>query len=374
MKHSILSPLRQGVSLALVLVGAWILHLTADFSHVEDTLESWANHPVFLSKTLSLPYYEKENKSFVEQILVNRWAFFQTPISSPEQPVTSETEEKAIPLLPPSPQMIPEEATAPSEEVEGNWVSHTMLPNDSYAENQGIYVVNNGKVPLTEEIMSTFSTTTLAEVESPQILIYHSHGTESYAQTTGYTYVESDPYRTLNNDFNITEVGRAMVEVFESAGFSVIHDTSLHDYPDYNQSYQNSGVSVAEYIETYPSLQLILDVHRDALSTSDGTPYQLVSQQGDETVAQVMLVVGTNGDGYAHPNWQENFSLALTLQQGLLEYGDFARPITLRSSRFNQQYSTACLLLEVGGHGNTLVQAIAGARLFSQSVVATLSK
>ena len=70
-----------------------------------------------------------------------------------------------------------------------------------------------------------------------------------------------------------------------------------------------------------------------------------------------------------HPNWRENLALAVKLQLELTrDWGQLARPIPLRSSRYNQHLSPGSLLVEVGGHGNTLQEAIAGARLFAQSV------
>ncbi len=262
---------------------------------------------------------------------------------------------------------------------EGNWLPYTLVgvEGDTYMENDGIFVSNRGKVQLEPEDLAVFSSFQLeigedASAVAPQILILHSHATESYAQFPGYNYLESDPYRTLDASQNILQVGAAMAEELTLAGFSVIHDKTLHDYPDYNASYQNSAETVTQYLEKYPSISLVLDVHRDALSGAEGIPYQLLSQQEGGEVAQVMLVVGSDGDGYTHDSWRENFSLAVTLQRDLLEYGDFARPIALRSGRFNQHLSTGSLLVEVGGHGNTLPQAISAGRLLAQSLAATL--
>ena len=124
-----------------------------------------------------------------------------------------------------------------------------------------------------------------------------------------------------------------------------------------------------DWLAKYPSIKIILDVHRDALVGNDGSIYKLVSQENGEKVAQVMLVVGTDGGGAFHPYWIDNLALAIRYQQELIsDYVTLARPIVLRNSRYNQNLSTGSLLVEVGGHGNTLTEALAGARLFAQSV------
>lgn len=358
--------IRQSLGIFLGILGLWLFQLTATIPQFhQDFLVKLVNDPVFQAKAIGL-YREEEEfpLSWGASFVVNRYGFLKSHQYTPEE----------IPVLPTMPEPEPVEEPPPVE-VEEEWLSKTMTAQESYYQKDGIYVSNNGKVTLTEEDMMVFAPTPLEKgQEAPQILIYHSHGTESYRQTEGYTYEESDPYRTLNMDYNITAVGAAMTEVFQQAGYSVIHDKTLHDYPDYNSSYNNSAVMLANYLEEYPSLQLIFDVHRDALTAEDGTPYQLVPKDWEEDIAQVMLVVGTDGGGYDHPKWRDNFSLALSIQSRLLDYGDFSRPITLRSSRFNQHYSTGALLLEIGGHGNTFPQALAGGVLFAETVVEVLEQ
>lgn len=160
-----------------------------------------------------------------------------------------------------------------------------------------------------------------------------------------------------------------MAQVFRSQGFEVVHDTTLYDYPAYNGAYERSWLQGWRSGGAVPTIKLVLDVHRDALVSADGAAYKLVSEVEGQKVAQVMLVVGSNDSGMEHPNWRENLALAVKLQLELTrDWGQLARPITLRSSRYNQHLSPGSLLVEVGGHGNTLQEAIAGARLFAQSI------
>lgn len=185
----------------------------------------------------------------------------------------------------------------------------------------------------------------------PRILILHSHGSEAYSQNDGDLYQESDAYRTTDCTHNVVRVGEAMAEVFRGQGFQVIHDTNLYDYPAYNGSYDRSKAAVRDWLAKYPTIRIILDVHRDALVGSDGSIYKLVTQENGKKTAQVMLVVGTDGGGAQHPYWIDNLALAVRFQEELIsDYVSLARPIVLRNSSYNQQLSPGYLLVEVGGH------------------------
>ncbi|MCD7886889.1 MAG: stage II sporulation protein P [Clostridiales bacterium] len=202
----------------------------------------------------------------------------------------------------------------------------------------------------------------------PQILIMHTHATEAYTMDGDDVYTESDESRTTDENYNMIRVGEEMKAVFEELGFSVVHDTTTYDYPGYNGSYGRSLEGVQSYLEQYPTIQVVLDVHRDALIGSDGTVYAKTTAIDGEQVAQVMLVVGTDDGGLTHPNWEDNFTLALKLQGAMLALDDtLPRDIDLRSQRFNQHLTAGSLLVEVGTSGNTLQEALAGARLFAQA-------
>ena len=237
-----------------------------------------------------------------------------------------------------------------------------------YLSQNGVYLYDRTGKGLDESVF-TAGMVHFTLGEGPQILIVHTHGSEAYSQTDGLTYQESDSYRTTDCSRNMVRVGEEMAQIFRENGFEVIHDTNLYDYPAYNGAYDRSGAAVKDWLAKYPTIKIILDVHRDALVGTDGSIYKLVSEENGEKVAQVMLVVGTDGSGASHPYWIDNLALAIRYQQELIsDYVTLARPIVLRNSRYNQNLSTGSLLVEVGGHGNTLTEALAGARLFAQSV------
>ena len=203
----------------------------------------------------------------------------------------------------------------------------------------------------------------------PKILIIHTHGTEAYTPSDGRTYTQSGDWRTLEADKSVVQVGKVLAETLESYGIEVLHDTTFHDYPSYNQSYANSLASVTAWKEQYPGLQMVIDLHRDAAQDSAGQAVALSSEQQGESCARLMLVVGTDQGGLSHPDWQENLANALKLQS-VLEgmYPGLCRNIDLRTERFNQHMTPGSLLVEMGVNGNTLTQAERSARLLGEAL------
>jgi len=211
------------------------------------------------------------------------------------------------------------------------------------------------------------TSTPLLKTDAPTVLIVHTHSSEAYTQTAGFTYAESDPLRTLTQEQSVVRVGAEMAEVLRERGISVVHDTSYNDYPDYNGAYTRTGGKIQKWLEQYPSISVVLDVHRDAVMNADGTPRRTVTTlQNGETAAQLMLVVGTDQGGTHHPNWQANLSWALKVQALLeRENENLCRNLDLRTERFNQHYTAKSMLVEVGNTGNTLPEALAAARVFA---------
>lgn len=209
--------------------------------------------------------------------------------------------------------------------------------------------------------------------QDPTVLIVHSHGSEAYTPSDGRTYTESGSYRTLDTDKSVVQVGAVLAQTLEACGIGVIHDTALNDYPSYNTSYYNALNRITQWKEQYPSLQMVIDIHRDAAEDETGQAVALSCRQGEDSCAQLMLVVGTDQGGLSHPNWEENLANALKLQS-VLEgmYPGLCRNIDLRTERFNQHATPGSVLVEVGVNGNTLTQAERSARLLGQGLAAMI--
>ena len=202
----------------------------------------------------------------------------------------------------------------------------------------------------------------------PTVLILHSHGTESYENTEGYK--ESSDYRTLDGKYNMVSVGEKLAKLLEENGIRVIHDTSLHDSPSYSDAYANSRVSAQKYLEQYPSISLILDLHRDSVTDADGDQIKYTVETPSGTAAQLMLVVGTDAGGLTHSKWPENMSLAVKLQAYLeKQCPGICRPISFRTQRFNQDLSTGALLVEMGSAGNDRQEALLAAEFLAQAII-----
>jgi len=203
--------------------------------------------------------------------------------------------------------------------------------------------------------------------DAPTVLILHSHATESYTATEAEPYTASSPYRTLDTRHNMVRVGEYLKELLEANGIGVIHDTTLHDHPSYNDSYGNSRQTAQKWLAEYPSIRLVLDLHRDA---GEGAKQLTTATRLDgQERARLRLVVGSDGTGLEHPNWQENMSLAVKLH-ALLErsYPGSCRPISFRAQRFNQDLSPGALLVEMGAAGDTLEEALAAAELLARAL------
>lgn len=204
--------------------------------------------------------------------------------------------------------------------------------------------------------------------ESPTVLILHSHGSESYTKIEDYT--ESSPYRTLDTGYNMVSVGEELKRVLEAGGIRVIHDTTMHDYPSYSSSYSHAREQIQKYLSENPSIALVLDIHRDSVENSAGKQMVFTTQAQGQTVAQLMMVVGTDANGLKHPNWPQNMALAVKMH-ALLEKNcpGICRPISFRSQRFNQDLSTGAMLIEVGSAGNTREQALGAVRILGQTIL-----
>ncbi len=207
----------------------------------------------------------------------------------------------------------------------------------------------------------------------PKVLIVHTHSSEAYTPEPGWEYEASDPLRTENARFSVIRIGTRIAEILEENGIETMHDTALNDYPSYSGAYDRMAETIAGYLAQYPSIQMVLDVHRDAASDAAGNPVSLTQAVDGETCAKLMLVIGTNEGGLTHPNWQENLANALKVQ-ALTERKapGLMRDLDLRTERFNQNLTPGSMLVEFGSTGNTLQQALRSAEYFGRALAALI--
>ena len=260
--------------------------------------------------------------------------------------------------------------------VDNGVASKTLIPTDpsGYTVCGKTYISNSTSYQLSvPELQKPFSVR-LGE-DGPQVLILHTHGSESYTPAGDNGVVWSGDHRTTDTRYNVVRVGDEMAEVFGQAGISVLHDRTLYDYPSYTGAYDRSLAAIQKYLKQYPSIRFILDIHRDAIEDGQGNQYKVVSAiDGVGTAAQLSIVVGSDGSGLTHPNWMENLRLAVAIQENILDqYPTLMRPVLLRNSRYNQHATPGSLLVEVGSAGNSPEEAVLAGRLFAERMTEVIS-
>lgn len=210
--------------------------------------------------------------------------------------------------------------------------------------------------------------------DEPQVLILHTHTNESYEPNEKSYYDESYTCRSEDPDNSVVSVGTAIAEELAAAGIAVLHDGTVHD-GQYAGAYTRSYETTVRLLNEFPSIQIILDVHRDAIEEADGTHISAVTEIEGKKAAQVMIISAADDGTYDIPNYLENLRFASALQQSIARhYPTLARPLLFQYCQYNQQLSVGSLLIEVGSHGNSVDQAVYSGRLIGRSLAAMFTE
>lgn len=186
----------------------------------------------------------------------------------------------------------------------------------------------------------------------PQILIYHSHSQEDFADT-----VPGDTETT------IIGVGNYLTELLEEKyGYSVIHVTDVFDMVegelDRSKAYDYARAKAEQVLEENPEIEVVIDLHRDGVDESR----HLVTEINGKPTAQIMCFNGlsytkTNGavDYLPNPYIHQNLSLSFQLEmQAEQYYPELFRGIYLAGLRYNLHLRPRAILLEAGAQTNTV--------------------
>ncbi len=267
------------------------------------------------------------------------------------------------------------EASSPSQAA-GKIITQFISPYSAKYSYNNVYMKNSSglSVSIKDELSKTLSFKIKKSTE-PEVLIMHTHATETYMTEQRDYYTATDSARTTDNGKNVTHIGELVAEKLRAGGIGVIHDKTQHDYPAYTGSYSRSEVTVKEYLKKYPSIKIVLDIHRDSISVNETDRTRPIKEIDGKNAAQVMLCMGSeSGAVKDHPNWRENLRLALKLQQTMeVMYPGLARPLVLASKLYNQHLTTGSLLLEVGTESNQLAEAEYSAELVGNALVSLLN-
>ena len=240
----------------------------------------------------------------------------------------------------------------------------------------GVQVKNSASTDIDiEEELSSRLGFTLTYDKSPQVLIYHTHTTESFlTYDTGY-YYESFYPRSKDKTKNVCAIGEEIVRQLNADGITAIHDTTIHDDPSYTGAYYRSADTVNEYLKKYPSIKVVIDIHRDGIGTESGRSKPVCTVNGKKA-AQFMIMAGYNcDDDPAFDDWEYNLRFALKLQKTAVDmYPDLARPLYFGDFVYNMDINTGSLLIEVGADSNTVEEVRYTGALLGKIISQTLKK
>ena len=273
-------------------------------------------------------------------------------------------------------QTVTNSAPTSAEAVKGNVIERYISPYTAKLSYNGVYMKNNtGLTVNIKNLLASKLSFKIVKNNEPQVLIIHTHTTETFLETDAKTYGVNHSSRTTDNNKNMAEIGAVIAEKLNDAGIKTLHDKTQHDYPQYNGSYSRSAETINKYLKKYKSIKIVLDLHRDSVTVTGNDKAKLVTKINGKKAAQVMLVMGSqSGSIKNHPNWQENLKLALRLQQTMeSKYPTLARPLSLASSRYNQSLSKGAMLLEFGTDMNSLDEAKYSAELVGNCLVSLLN-
>lgn len=310
--------------------------------------------------------------------------------SAPE-PVTATEEASAAVQEPqgtatPAPAATPEPAATPLPSAAPDIENPGSIRAEQFGQGSGdgYITLNAGSIRnytscSDADLRSAVSTPSLpfdVEVDSdePQVLILHTHATETYQTWPDLIYDPDFTARTQNTALNMCAVGEKMTQVLNDAGINTLHDTTLHDSPSYTESYDRSYATTQAYLEKYPSIKVVLDVHRDAIEDSDGTRVKPLCTINGEDTAQVMIIAGCdNGSSIRLPNWRLNLRFAAAWEEAMeSRTPGLTRPVMCAYRYYNQDLTTGSLLIEIGGHANTVTEAIRAGQYAAEALAVLL--
>lgn len=198
--------------------------------------------------------------------------------------------------------------------------------------------------------------------ELPQILIYHTHASESYADS-----------KSGEKEDTVVGVGSYLAKILEEDyGYNVIHDTKRYDEVNRDIAYNYAYDGISKILEKNPSIEVVIDLHRDSGAKRS------TKLNGEET-AQIMLFNGLSRDqngpitSLDNPNLQDNLAFSLQLQlEALDRYPGLFYRNYLKCYRYNMHVRPKCILMELGTNKNSLKSAMNAMKPFAEILDAVL--
>lgn len=190
------------------------------------------------------------------------------------------------------------------------------------------------------------------EGDGPQILIYHTHSQEAFADS-------------VPGDVNtgIVGVGECLTKILtEQYGYRVLHNTGQYDVETRDNAYSRALLAVEQILAENPSIQVIIDLHRDEVAEET----KLVTDIQGRPTARFMFFNGLSRtrktgdiDYLANENQEANLAFSFQMQLKAAEYyPGLTRRIYLKGYRYNMHLRPRTLLVELGAQNNTVEEAI----------------
>ena len=351
------------ITAAVVLTAAGGIYLKN--SQAVETFNAEDMYEAVLSEGLNTD----SKKSMSLKKIVNKIIGFDVDepetIAAHELPmVTAEPQEEQPPAVEAADTPEPE-----TEEQSGSSPSAALPSHDEICSASGITITNATSYTADANAACAEALPFTVDSDGPQVLVVHTHTTECYNGDA----MSGETERTTDDEKNVVAVGKVICGILEEYGIQTVHDTTVHDYPSYQSAYTRTLTTIDSNLKKYPSIKIVLDVHRDAFVYSDGSKLKVTCEQNGVSTAKVMLVVGTDSMGLPHPDWRGNFAFAAKIQNAAqMMYPGLMRPIDLRRERFNMHMTRGSLLLEVGSNGNSLAEALEGAADAARAIAAVI--
>ncbi|MBR5472670.1 MAG: stage II sporulation protein P [Clostridia bacterium] len=256
--------------------------------------------------------------------------------------------------------------------VQGKVIEKFISPYTANTSYNNVYLKNNTELQINlKDFVDGKIGFNIEKNSEPQVLILHTHATESYLRHNENYYTQNDTARTTDNAYNMVALGKIVSDKLNAAGIITIHDTTQHDHPSYNESYSRAAGTISSYLKKYPSIKIVIDLHRDALAENDTDKVKLTTEINGKKAAQIMLVMGSQSGSVTNfPNWKENLKLATKLQKTVEDmYPSLARAIHFMPKNYNESLTTGSMLIEIGTDGNTFDEAKYSAELLSNALI-----
>ena len=253
---------------------------------------------------------------------------------------------------------------------DGKIISADYSKQNATSEYNGIYIRNttlNHKINI-EEYLNKQVQAYITE-NKPAVLIYHTHTTETYELLDRDFYTNERNTRSDNAKENMVRVGEEICKVLEEKGYETIHDKTVYD-ESINGAYNRSRENISKILKDNPSIQIVLDIHRDSIYQKDNSKVKTVTEINGRKAAQIMLIAGCeDGNVTDFPNWQKNLTFAINLQEKLTSDKEtLVRPLMFCSRKYNMDLVPCALSVEIGTDANTLSEAVYSAGLFANSL------